>query len=261
MAANPGITITPPFGYGELQPLNRADRVLLPHGATPQFCRSVNALALSRAEFVAAARDYPIAFSSTDQKTYAPVAVLGLADRQNLFLQGNGEWDRNTYVPAFVRRYPFCIAKVVVEGRPRNERLVCVEKAYVDSQGIALYDEGGKPTAQWQTYERLLQEYENDLELTGQMCSVLAKLELFSSFQFQVMDGKKPALTLKGMYRVDEKKLSDLKAASQKALITKGFMSPIYAHFHSLENFGRLYTRALAHAAGEAKKRRESIQR
>jgi hypothetical protein len=261
MAADPGITITPPFGYGELQPLNKTDRVLLPHGATPQFCRSVNALAISRAEFVAAARDYPIAFSSADQKTYAPVVVLGLADRQNLFLQPGGEWDRNSYVPAFVRRYPFCIAKVVVEGRPRNDRLVCVEKAYVDPQGITLYDEGGKPTPQWLNYERLLQEYESDLELTGQMCSVLAKLELFSSFQFQVMDGAKPALTLKGMYRIDEKKLTDLRPASHKALITKGFMGPIYAHIHSLENFGRLYSRALARAAGEARTRRESIQR
>jgi hypothetical protein len=259
MAEASSVNITPPFGYSELQPLGKTDRVLLTHGSTPQFCRNVNALAVSRAEFTAASRDYPIVFSSRDEKAYSPVAVLGLADGQNLFVQDGGEWERGSYVPAFVRRYPFCIAKVVLEGRQRNERLVCVEKARVDPQGTALYGEDGKPSAQWQTYERLLQEYENDLELTAQMCAALAKLGLFSPFQFQVMDRQKPALTLKGMHRIDEKKLADLKPASHKALITKGFMSPIYAHLHSLENFGRLYNRAVA--AEQAKKRKESVQR
>jgi hypothetical protein len=259
--AGDGLKITPPFGYTELQPLSRTDRVLLPHGSTPQFCRGVNALALSRGEFVAAGRDFPIAFASSDTKAYSPVAILGLTDRQNLFVQESGEWDRSTYVPAFVRRYPFCIAKVMVEGKPRAERVVCVEKAYVDSQGIALYDDKGKSTPQWQAYERLLEEYENDLELTQQMCAVLAKLELYSPFQFQVMDGDKAALTVKGMHRIDEKKLANLKPASHTALIAKGYMSPIYAHFHSLENFGRLYSRAVARAADEAKRKKESVQR
>lgn len=259
--ASDAMTITPPFGYSELQPLSRTDRVLLPHGSTPQFCRGVNALALSRGEFVAAARDYPVAFASPDQKTYSPVAVLGLADRQNLFVQEGGEWDQSTYVPAFVRRHPFCIAKVIVEGKQRAERVVCVEKAYVDLQGIALYDPAGKPMPQWQPYERLIEEYENDLELTAQMCAVLAKLELFSPFQFQVMDGGKPALIVKGMHRIDEKRLAKLKPASHTALIAKGFMSSIYAHFHSLENFGRLYSRALARAAEDARKKRQSHQR
>lgn len=261
MSTNSGISITPPFGYAELQPLGRTDRVLLPHGSTPEFCRTVNALAITRAEFVAAARDYPIAFASPDEKTYSPVAVLGLTDRQNLFVKTNGEWEPGTYVPAFVRRYPFCLARMVVEGKQPAERLVCVEKAYLDPQGIALYDDSGKASPQWQAYEKLLQEYENDLELTAQVCAVLAKLDLFSSFEFHVMNGEKQSLTLKGMHRVDEKKLSELKPASHKALVTKGFMSLIYAHFHSLENFGRLYSRALAHAAEQSKLRRQSIHR
>jgi len=38
-------------------------------------------------------------------------------------------------------------------------------------------------------------------------------------------------------------------------------MSRIYAHIHSLENFARLYTRAVARAADEARRKKESIER
>jgi hypothetical protein len=261
MASQPGLSISPPFGYTDVVPLQKTDRVLIPHGATPEFCRAVNALALSAGEFVAAAHDYPIAFASNEAQVYTPVAILGLADKQNLFVNDRGEWEPGSYVPAFVRRYPFCIARVKVEGEERNERLVCVEKAYLDQQGIALYDESGQMSAPWQNIERLLQQYESDLELTTQMCAMLDKLGLFSPFQFQVMQGTAAAFTMKGMHRIDEKKLGELKPASHKALVTKGLMGRIYAHIHSLENFGRLYTRGVARAADEARRKKDSIQR
>lgn len=217
-----GLGISPPFGYTALAPLQKTDRVLIPHGATPEFCRAVNALALSAGEFVAAARDYPIAFAAGDAGAYTPVAILGLADRQNLFVDERGEWEPGSYVPAFVRRYPFCIARITVEEKQCNERLVCVEKAYLDRQGVAPYDESGQASTVWQNFERLLQQYESDLESTSAMCAMLDKLELFSPFQFQVMQGPTTAFTMKGMHRIDEKKLGELKPASHKALVTKG---------------------------------------
>ena len=222
-------------------------RVLVRPGTTPGFCRGINALAVSYAEFVAASRDYPIVFASGDGgSTFAPVVVLGLAQRQNLFLDSQGDWDRAAYVPAFVRRYPFCVSKIYVDGVPRGERMVCVAKAHIKPNGTALFDGSGAPTAQWAPIEQLLAEYEADLDLTAQMCATFAKLALFSPFQFQVIEATAPALTLEGMYRIDEARLLGLKPLSLKALVTRGLMGRIYAHFHSLENFARLYQRALA---------------
>lgn len=262
MPSESGLSIAPPFGYTELVTLQRTDRVLMPHGATPEFCRSVNALALSVSEFVAAGRDYPIVFVAAQDGNYTPVAVLGLSDRQNLFVNDRGEWIADTYVPAFVRRYPFCIARIRDDkGAERTESLVCVEKAYVDAQGIALYDESGQATPTWQNVERLLQQYEADLELTRQMCAMLDKLSLFSPFRFQVTQDGAASFTLEGMHRIDEAKLVELKPASHKALVTKGLMGRIYAHIHSLEDFGRLYGRAVSRAAEDAQRRRDSNQR
>jgi hypothetical protein len=239
--------ITPPFGYDEIVPLQKQDRVLVPHGTTPDFCRRLNAIAISWSEFEAAARDYPIVFASLDKgRSFAPVVVLGLNEGSNLFVGDDGEWDRNAYLPAFVRRYPFCISKLYVDGEPNGERVVCIARAWVDAGGVALFDADGQPNARWQATERLLSEYEADLDLTAQMCAALARLQLLTPFTMQVLEGDRPGVRLDGMYRIDEPRLRDLKPASHKVLVTKGFMGKIYAHLHSLENFSRLYTRAVA---------------
>ena len=110
-------SLSAPFGYDEIVPLEKSHRVLMPSGTTPSFCRSINALAVSVGEFVAAARDYPIVFASADAgKSFAPVILLGLEAGVNLFLDDSGEWDRTAYFPAYVRRFPFCLSK---------ERVVC----------------------------------------------------------------------------------------------------------------------------------------
>jgi len=246
--------ITPPFGYDEIVPLRREHRVLMPSGSsTPAFCRTLNAIAVSAAEFPVAGRDYPLVFASLDAgKTFAPVAVLGLTQGANLFVDASGSWDASSYVPAFVRRYPFCISKLYVDGAPAGERVVCVAKAYLDGAGMMLFDGRGKPTPRWQQLERLLAEYEADLDRTADLCAALARLELLTPFSMQVVGGQKTAeLRMGGMYRVDEPRLRALRPASHTALINKGYMSAIYAHLHSLENFTRLYARQMRARAAQ----------
>jgi hypothetical protein len=249
--------ITPPFGYDEIVPLQKQHRVLMPAGTTPAFCRKLNALAVSWTEFSVAARDYPIVFTSLDDRaSYAPVIVLGLVEGNNLFVDGSGEWDAAAYLPAFVRRYPFCISKLYVDGAASSERVVCVAKSWVDAAGIELFDAKGKPTKHWQAVERLLAEYERDLDLTAQMCAALARLELFAPFTMEVVREGKSGYKLAGMFRVDEARLKDLRPASHKVLVTKGYMGRIYSHLHSLDNFQRLYARQVAAHQRAARERR-----
>jgi len=238
------VKITAPHGYDEIVPLRKQHRVIMPQGAAPAFCRRLETLALSVGEFTAAARDYPIVFTSLDRgRSYAPLIVLGLGDGANLFVDDAGEWAADAYLPAFVRRYPFCISKLYVDGEARSERVVCVAKACVSDRGTALFDAQGRPTAHWQALERLLAEYEADLDRTAQMCAALARLRLFEPFSLQWVGEAEAPLRLSGMHRVSEARLRELKASGHKALVEKGFMGPLYAHLHSLENFRRLATR------------------
>jgi len=257
--------ITAPFGYGEIIPLEKTHKVLLPNlgagggNSTPSFCRKLNAMALSFSEFIVASRDYPIVFSTGDAgQTFAPLVVLGLGNEQNLFVNPEGEWAPDTYVPAFVRRYPFCISKVHVDGVPQTDKVVCIDKAYLDKAGISLFDKEGQPEPQWIEREKLLSEYEADLDLTAQMCAIFSRLELFSPFSMQVTEGGKQALELQGMYRIDEAKFLALKAANHKALVEKGLTGRIYAHFFSLANFARLYDRAVRQTPARKRTSRNS---
>ena len=107
--------------------------------------------------------------------------------------------------------------------------------------------DSGQATPRWQAAERLLAEFEADLDRTAQMSAALARLQLLEPFALQLIGAKAEKgiseVKMTGMYRVSEAKLRDLKPASHKMLVTKGFMSLLYAHLHSLENFSRLAAR------------------
>jgi hypothetical protein len=213
----------------------------------PQFARTGNAIPISHTEFQPAARDYPIVFSSGDEgKTFAAVAVLGMAGGENLFCSGSS-WAKGVYVPAYVRRYPFCMAKVTLDKVEQKDRLICIEKAYVDAHaGEILFDAQGKPAARWTEIEKLLAEYEADLERSREMCATLSDYGLLEPFTMQATFNKGGAMHLTGMHRVSEKNLENLNAAQLKNLMRKGYMARIYLHLLSLENFARLLERRSA---------------
>jgi len=243
--------ITPPFGYRKIVPLRRDHKVrLLAPGAIPEFARALTAIPISFAEFGPAARDYPIAFASGDNgATFAAVAILGLASGENLFCD-SAAWLPNTYVPAYARRYPFCMAKVTLDSVQQPNRLICVEADHLDDpDGESMFDAQGQPLEKWKTIERLLSEYETDLERCRELCSILADYGLFEPFTMQANLNQGGSLQLAGMHRVADKKLETLNAAQLKNLLKKGILARVYAHQWSLDNFARLLDRRTARAA------------
>ena len=84
------------------------------HGLVPQealnFTRGSHAIPLTVDEFAVAQRSFPIVFGMGENP--APLALLSLVDGQNLFLDDAGRWQPGAYLPAFVRRYPFMLAKL-----------------------------------------------------------------------------------------------------------------------------------------------------
>lgn len=248
--------IRPPYGYRDIVPLGKTHRVLLPPPrSVPAELRPLTALPLSFTEFSPACRDYPIAFVSTDaRKTYVPMIVTGLAGRDNLFLAPDGTWEAAAYVPAYVRRYPFCMTRVALDGREQPERIACVEKHALGDHGEALYDAQGAPLAHWEERRKLLFEFEADLMRTEELSRKLATLDVFEEFAMQAVPHQGEPLALSGLYRVSETKLNDLPDTVFKELAQAGILARVYAHLISLTNFGRLLdrraTRTSAAAAG-----------
>jgi hypothetical protein len=240
--------IKPPFGYQEIVPLTRHHRVLLPDvKKLPLVFRSLTALPLSFTEFSVACRDYPIAFLG-GAGTFVAMAVLGMENQQNLYVTPDGGWDPGVYLPAYVRRYPFCMTRVTVDGREQPERIACVEKRAINDKGEALYDAGGGPLPAWEERKKLLFEYEADLVRSDEMSRTLAGLGLLENFTMQAVPNEGAPLAMTGLYRVAEEKLAGLTADQLKELVQKGILSRVYAHLISLANFGRLLDRRAAQA-------------
>lgn len=242
--------ISPPFGYRDIVPLQKTHRLTLPDAASAaQFTRSLNAMPVSFTEMGVAARDYPLVFVSGDaDKTFAVVAVLGYATGENLYVSDTG-WAAGVYVPAYVRRYPFCMTRVTLDNVVQEERMICVESACVaqeDGAGEALFDAGGEPTSRWTGIQKLLNEYEADLERTREMCSILADFGLLEPFSVQAAPNGGEAMNLTGMHRVNEARIEFLTADQLRTLARKGIFARLYAHLQSLENFGRLLDRRAA---------------
>ena len=246
--------ITPPYGFSEVVPLTKTHRVRLPQGRrVPPVFRSMTLLPVSCSEFPLASRDYPLAFISGDQgKTYASMAVLGFEARQNLFVQPDGAWDSAVYLPAYVRRYPFCMTRITVNGEVRPERVTCVEKQALDERGAALFDRQGNPVPEWQALEKLLFEYEADMLRTEEMCRLLAQHQLLEPFVMQALPNQGQPLQMTGLFRVAEAKLAALDAGSLKELAQKNLLACLYAHLFSLGNFERLLGRRAALAPSPA---------
>lgn len=77
----------------------------------------------------------------------APVAMLGLRDGENLFIDDAGKW-LGEYVPAYVRRYPFVFSET-----PEGQALLSMDSAYpgLDKSGgdtapRRLFDAAGNET-------------------------------------------------------------------------------------------------------------------
>ena len=244
--------ISAPFGYKEITPFLKNHQVTLPApGALPSFTQQLNAIPVSYTEFNVAHRDFPLVFSSGDDgKSFAPVAVLGLEAMENLFVLNDG-WAPGVYVPAYVRRYPFCMARVTLDNIEQAERLICVEKDHIaETGGVMMFDDKQEPLPRWKEVEKLLEEYEADLERTKEMCGILADYGLLEPFTMQATMNAGGSMHLTGMFRVDEKKLEFLNASQHKNLIKKGVMSKIYIHLLSLDNFGRLLDRKAQRQVG-----------
>ncbi|RME66582.1 MAG: hypothetical protein D6782_04055, partial [Alphaproteobacteria bacterium] len=125
-----------------LSPSRHGDLSFRPTGDF-KFARSLNAVPLMAEEFPLAQRNYPIMF--TYGKVVQPLAILGLKDGENMFVNEAGEWQENAYIPAYVRRYPFLLARL----RPDDERLsLCIDDtaAGVGRGGDDRLFDGNEPT-------------------------------------------------------------------------------------------------------------------
>ncbi|KWA07864.1 SapC family protein [Burkholderia territorii] len=237
--------ITPPFGYRNVKALNKTDFVRYSDSkGLPPFVKETAVVPLSAGEMIAAAWHYPLVFvrDSTADRV-GLVAMLGLAAGENLF-HGVDGWRPDSYMPAYVRRYPFCMARVTIDGQDDPNLLVCVEKEYVAKEAKEgcrqLFDRDGNATDEWKGIEAFLKEYEADLARTSAFCAALVEQDLLEPLTATITQPGKSSWNVTGFLGVNEGKLRDLPNETVGEWHRNGWLSRIALHLFSLQRMQEL---------------------
>ncbi len=215
-----------------------------------KFAGSTNCVPLALVEFGDVAREYPIVFARLPGGL-GPVALLGLRDEENLYLNGEGKWDAR-YVPAFVRRYPFV---AVQDNNASDKLLVCMDEAFAgfnQDEGERLFDEAGAETPFLKNALAFVQGYQNEAQHTAEFCREVEQLGLLNemSAMAELNDGRK--FRLDGLWVIDEAKLQALSAAAAVDLFRRGWLGLVYAQLLSLGHLRVLLDRAAVRGETDA---------
>ena len=235
--------LDPPPGYGSIVPFDRDEHRGLIGPRDYRFAGALHGIYVTVQEFFRAAAHYPIVFFSPAPTRWLPLALTGLTVGKNLFVDEQGEWRHGTYVPAYVRRYPFCTATNADPNDPETQFIVYVDKDAlrpVEPPAQPFFDFNGDPTEAWSTRERLIREMEAARVITEAFAAQLEKLALFEPFEAHAQPVRGAPMLVRGLFRVSEDRLNTLSGEAVKELMVRGELSRIYAHLMSLDNFAAL---------------------
>ncbi|MEO7051988.1 MAG: SapC family protein [Rhodanobacter sp.] len=236
--------------YEHPVPLNRTEHKDLRLKSVPsmKFAMNAHSVPLTCAEFAPAARDVMIVFAGTDAASAGPIALLGLRENENLYVDAAGEWALNSYIPAFVRRYPFVLGEKP-PGEENGDFTVFLDERYEGfnaAEGQRLFNEDGTDSEMLTNAVRFLSEFQQNIERTRTFMQQLVKHDLLESRNVQLRKGEansEQGITLNGLFMVSEEKLRALDEKATHELMQEGTLGWVYAHLLSLANIDRLALR------------------
>ena len=201
------------------------------------FTEGVNAVPVNLIEMPQVCHFYPIAFSPDGNAT--PVAILGLRDSENLFLKDENTWLDNTYVPSYIRRYPFIFSEM-----PNSDQLtLCVDmdEDIIEKDGEQKFFEAdGKPSQLAQNALEFCKSYHAAAQQTMEFSKAIAASGLLVERVAQInLEGNK-RISFSGFHIIDEKKFAELDDATFMEWRKKGWLPFIYAHLFSGTQWQRL---------------------
>lgn len=213
------------------------------------FARDTTAVLMAGVEFAEAAREYPIVFIRGQDQQMRPVALLGVRNGENLFVDERGKWDAR-YIPAFVRRYPF----VMAEGGAQGQLVVCVDEhcpALNVDHGELLINAEGKLEPRMNEVMQFLQNFQQEFARTELITKQLHELGLFvqQGARFDTVAGE--TFQLNDFYLIDEVKFGQIADDKLPQLFRSGALGLAYLHLASLGNMRKLLDRVSARSVAQ----------
>lgn len=230
--------------YDRPRQLNRVAHRQLRMTAAPagfDFARAINSVPLVLAEFAQAGLEYPIVFAGNPGEE-VPAVLLGLTPNDNLFVDDDGLWASGSYVPAFIRRYPFVLA----EKTGGEDFTVCVDEAFPglsEANGEPLFNADGSDSPVLLHAIAFLTDFQEGLKTTRAFTTRVRELGLLESKTIRLEPAQGEPSVLQGLSVISEVRLRALKAKQLQGLMASGELAAVYAHLQSLNNIRRLSAR------------------
>jgi hypothetical protein len=240
-----------PLFYQDLVPLNSRDHATWKSRTTDKagWLVGQHAIPLTVEEFPQAQRHYPIVFSVGDQPV--PLALMGLNEGVNVFVDDEGKFVENVYVPAYARRYPFLLAKLAPEAQ---ELSLCFDPTSgllgEHDEGAALFD-GDQPSDTTKGMLQFCEQFEEAGMRTGAFIEELKKHELLIDGEVAIQqEGSDQPFIYRGFQMVDQTKLQNVRGDVLRTWNQSGLLPLLIAHLFSLELMREIFGRQVAAGKG-----------
>lgn len=199
------------------------------------YTRDINTVYVFCMEFMRVAKEYPILFNMKTDEVH-PVALLGLQEGQNEFLDKNANWI-GEYVPCYVRRYPF----ILIQDEGTGQAIVGIDDAYPGlnkrGRGVPLFgqtDDGPMLTE----VKDFCYKFQHHIDRTTQFCQRMQELDLL--VPVRVADPEIASkVELDGYAVVERQRIWDLEDEVLLDLMKTDTMELLYMHLFSV---GLLHT-------------------
>jgi len=209
-----------------------------------EFTRKITSVPLMAAEFPLACRQYPIIFVQSQDGAVVAQAVLSLTEGVNSFVDDKGQWTA-TYVPAFIRRYPFVLAEIPGKADDFDVAFDEGSGCFHPKKGEPLFDDHGAPSAFLNAQIEFLKNFHAEHQRTRLALATLKADGLLVPYNVDIVRGSdKAQFAVRNALVVDEAKIQNLAAEKAATYLKTGMLGMIYAHLISLQSFLSVANRA-----------------
>lgn len=237
-----------PLFYKNLVPLNSKEHAKWKARPieTAEFLKTQHAVPLTAEEFPQAQRHYPIIFSAGDNPV--PLALMGLNEGVNVFMGDDGKMKNPVYIPAYIRRYPFLLAKLRQDS---NELSLCFdpEAGAIGEfeEGEPLFNDAGEANESVKQILSFCEQFEQAGARTAAFMEEIKKLDLLMDGEVSIQQtGNDKPFVYRGFKMVNEEKLRELRGDELRKINQSGLLPLIYAHLFSLQVMRELFSQQVA---------------
>ncbi len=234
-----------PLFYNALEPLSSEAHAAfkMRPAETAPFLVNQHAIPVTVDEFALVQRFMPIVF--TVGPDAIPIALMGLNEGVNVFVSDEGKIIPDEfYVPAYIRRYPFMLARL----RPDGEELSLCFDPTTDSvgafeEGEALFD-GANPTEVTKSVLAFNESFEQAGARTANFMKELGEMGLLMEGEVTIQpdNGSQPFI-YRGFQMINEEKLGELRGDQLRKIHKNGMLPLLYAHLFSLVLMREIFNR------------------